>query len=77
VQGRTEEVEAISDCRSQKLTFDETHVSGARTLLGFLDREVDALAFSKQLEYRAPHGTAMKEVFESGFVANEPEALVD
>jgi hypothetical protein len=73
------EARGISDFRSQisELPFNQTHVSRARALLGFLDREVDALAFPEQLEHRAPHGTAMKEVLESGFITDEPEALVD
>jgi hypothetical protein len=65
------------DYKTAGLPFNKTHVSGARTFLGFLDRELDALAFPKQLEHRAPHGAAMKEVLEAGFITNESEAFVD
>src|SRR5688500_4033923 len=69
----------ISKSRSQiaELPLDEAHIPGARPFLGFLDREVDALAFPQQLEHRAPDGAAMKEMLEAGFIADEPEALVD
>jgi hypothetical protein len=58
-------------------SFNQSHVPSARTFLGFLDGEFDALAFPKQLEHRAPYGTAMKEVLQAGFIPNEPKALVD
>jgi hypothetical protein len=45
--------------------------------LGFLDGEFDALAFPKQLEHRAPYGTAVKKVLQAGFISNESKALVD
>jgi hypothetical protein len=45
--------------------------------LGFLDGELDALAFPEQLEHRAPHRAAMKEVLEAGFITYESKALVD
>ena len=66
-----------SDLSLQKLPFNQSHVSGARTFLRFLDRELDALAFPEQLEHRATHRAAVKEVLEAGFITNEPEALVD
>jgi hypothetical protein len=37
------------------LPFNKSNVSRSRTLLGFLDREVDTLAFPQQFEHRAPH----------------------
>jgi hypothetical protein len=70
-------VQTFLHIKLQTSSFNETHVSCPRTLLGFLDREVDTLAFPQQLEHRAPHGTAMKEVLEAGFIADEAEALVD
>jgi hypothetical protein len=45
--------------------------------LRFLDGEVDALAFPKQLEHRAPDGAAMEEMLQAGFITDEAEALVD
>src|SRR5688572_4605852 len=59
------------------LPFNQSNVSRARTFLGFLDRELDTLAFPQQLKHRAPHGAAMKEMLEAGFIADEAEALVD
>jgi hypothetical protein len=59
------------------LPFNEPYVSGARTFLGFLDAELDALAFPQQLEHRAPDGAAMKEMLETGFIPYESEPLVD
>jgi hypothetical protein len=59
------------------LPFNQSDVSSSRALLGFLDRKVDALAFPKQLEHRAPHGAAMKKVLQARFVTNEAKALVD
>src|SRR5688500_14178515 len=60
-----------------ELPFNQPHVSGPRSLLRFLDGELDALAFPKQLEHRAPHGAAMKEMLQAGFITDEAEALVD
>jgi hypothetical protein len=71
--GRTEEILQIQAV----LPFNQSDVSSPRTLLGFLDREIDALTFPKQLEHRAPHGAAMKEMLQAGFIANESKALVD
>ena len=59
------------------LPFNQSNVSCSRPLLGFLDGEVDALAFPKQLEHRAPYGTAMKEMLQAGLITDESEALVD
>jgi hypothetical protein len=61
----------------QLLSFNESHISSTRTLLRFLDRELDALAFSKQFKHGAANRGAMKEVLESGFIPDEPKALVD
>src|SRR2546423_2492766 len=57
--------------------FDEADVAGARSLLGILRREFDALTFAKQLEHRTAHRAAVKEVLNSAFVADEAEALID
>jgi hypothetical protein len=59
------------------LTFYETNISRARTLLRFLRSELDALTFAKQLEHGAANGAAMKEVFDPTFIADEPEPFVD
>ena len=67
----------LNQIQIQTLPFNQSHVSSPRTLLGFLDGEVDALAFPKQLEHRAPHGAAMKEMLQAGFITDESEALVD
>jgi hypothetical protein len=72
--GRKEEATTKSN---QNLPFNKSNVSCTWTLLGFLDREVDTLAFPQQLEHRAPHGAAMKEMLEAGFITDESEALVD
>jgi hypothetical protein len=61
----------------RELPFDETNVSSARTFLGFLDRELDTLAFPEQLEHRAAYRAAMKEMLQAGFITDETEALVD
>jgi hypothetical protein len=45
--------------------------------LGFLDREIDPLAFPKQLEHRTAYRTAMKKMLQARFIPNESEALVD
>jgi hypothetical protein len=60
-----------------ELPFNQPHVSRPRTLLGFLDGELDPLAFPKQLEHRAANRAAMKEMLQAGFITNEPEAFVD
>ena len=39
--------------------------------------ELDALSFPEQFEYRPANGRTMKEVFDTTFVANEAETLVD
>jgi len=59
------------------LTFYQTDISGARTLLRFLRSEFDALTFAEQLEDGAADGAAMKEVFDPAFIADEPEPFVD
>jgi hypothetical protein len=59
------------------LTLYKANVAGARSLLRFLRSELDALAFAKQLEDGAPDRAAMKEVFDSPFIADKPETLVD
>jgi hypothetical protein len=71
--------EAISNFRfhSELLPFNQSNVSSARALLGFLDRELDALAFPKQLEHRASHRAAVEEMLQAGFIPYESKALVD
>jgi hypothetical protein len=61
----------------KELTLYEADVSGARPLLRFFRSELDALTFAQQLKNRAADGAAMKEVLDSTFIANEPEAFVD
>jgi hypothetical protein len=57
--------------------LDQANLPGARTLLGVLDVELDPLSFAEEFEHSAPDGTAVEEVLDSAFVANEAEALVD
>jgi hypothetical protein len=57
--------------------FDQTDVTGARPLRGFLGCEFDALAFSQQLEHRATDRTAVKEVLDAALVSDESETFVD
>src|SRR5262245_49539664 len=64
----------VKECVS---AFDQSHFAGARSFAGFFRGEFNALAFAKQLEHRAAHRAAMKEVFDSSFVADESEPLVD
>jgi hypothetical protein len=59
------------------LSFNEAHVSSARTLLRFLDGKLDTLAFPKQLEHRATNRATVEEMLQAGFIADESEALVD
>ena len=59
------------------LVFDQANVTGPRPFGGILGRELDALPFAEQLEYGAAYGTAVEEVFDAAFIANESESLVD
>src|SRR5262245_40082609 len=63
-------------CRSAS-AFDQPDFAGAGTLAGFFRRELHPLAFPQQLEHGAPHGTAVEEVLDPAFVADEAETLVD
>jgi hypothetical protein len=63
--------------RWQASAFDQSDFSGARTFAGFLGREFHALALTQELEHGTAHRASVKEVFDSAFVADEPEALVD
>jgi hypothetical protein len=45
--------------------------------LGFLNGEVDTLAFPKQLKHRTTYRTTVKEMLQAGFITNESEALID
>lgn len=60
-----------------ELAVEETYVRGAWALGRLFHSELHALAFTKELEHRAPHGRTMKEVFDTTFITNEPEAFVD
>jgi hypothetical protein len=77
--GPERESKWISDCRLQiaELPFNQPYVSSPRTFLGFLDSELDALAFPEQLEHRTPHGAAMKEMLQARFIPDESKAFVD
>lgn len=55
----------------------EAHVAGTWALARFLGRKLYALALAKQLEHGAADGTAVKEVLDSAFIADETEALID
>jgi hypothetical protein len=57
--------------------FDESHLTGARALGGFLLGELDALPFAQQLEHRPPNGAPMEEMLSSTLIANEAEAFID
>src|SRR2546428_3343855 len=57
--------------------FDQTDIARARALLGFFGSELHTLAFAQQLEHRAAHRAAMKEMLNSAFVADEPKSLVN
>jgi hypothetical protein len=59
------------------LAFDQADFAGARSLARFFRRELHALPFSKQLEHGASHRTAVEEMLDSAFVADESKALVD
>jgi hypothetical protein len=59
------------------LAFDEPHVAGARTLLRVFRCELDALTFAQQLEHGPADRAAMEKVFDSAFIADEPEPFVD
>jgi hypothetical protein len=61
----------------KKLALYETNIPSPRSLLRFLRSELDALTFAQQLENSAADGAAMEEVFDSPFIADEPESLVD
>ena len=63
--------------RHRGSALEELNVAGPRSLPGFLRREVHALTFPEELEHRASHGTPVKKVFYSAFIANEAKALVD
>ena len=60
-----------------KLTFYETNVARAGTLLRILRSELDALAFAEQLEHGAANRAAMKEVLDPSLIADEAKTLVD
>jgi hypothetical protein len=59
------------------LAFDQSNVTGTRSLRGFLGRKFHALAFAQQLEDGAADGAAMEEVLDATFIAYESETFVD
>jgi hypothetical protein len=68
---------APSGAGRKALTFYETDISGAWTLLRFLRSEFNALTLAQQLENRAAYGAAMEEVFDPSLIADKSETLVD
>lgn len=59
------------------LAFDQAHVARPGPLGGVLDLEIHPLAFAQELEDSATDGTAMKEMFDTTFIANKAEAFID
>ena len=57
--------------------LDQTYVAGSRTLGRLFGRELYTLAFAEQLENRTADGAAVEEVFDTTFISDEPEPLVD
>src|SRR4051812_45523853 len=57
--------------------FDQPDFTGAGSLTGLFGREFHPLAFAQELEDRSPHGTAVKEMLDPAFVADEAEPFVD
>src|SRR5206468_10917907 len=65
---------AIRNPQTQvRSAFDQTDVAGAWSFLRVFRGKLDTLAFSQQLEHGVTHGAAVKEVFDSAFVAEEAE----
>jgi hypothetical protein len=60
-----------------ELTFYETDVSGARSLLRFLRSELHTLPLAEQLENGAADRAAMEEVFDTSLIADKSEPFVD
>jgi hypothetical protein len=63
--------------REERLAFDQSNVTGARSLRGFLGREFHALTLAQQFEDCAAHGAAMEEVLDATFIAYESKTFVD
>jgi hypothetical protein len=59
------------------LPFDQSNVSGARTLGRLFCGELHPLPFAEQLEDGAPDGAAVEEMFDATLITNEPESLVN
>lgn len=57
--------------------LNQADVASPRAFLRIFLGELDALPFTKQLEHRASHRTAVEEVLNAGLVPDEPEPLVD
>jgi hypothetical protein len=68
---------AVQVCENCASAFDQPDFSGPGPLARFFRGEFNALTFAKQLEDRAAHRAAMKKVFDSSLVADEPEPLID
>jgi hypothetical protein len=63
--------------RVRELPFDQSNVSGAGTLGGFLGCEFHPLSFPKQLEDSAAYGAAVEEVFDAALIAYKSKSLID
>jgi hypothetical protein len=57
--------------------FEQANFTGARSLGGVLDGELNALALTKQLEHGAADSRPVEKVLDAAFVPNKPETLVD
>jgi len=57
--------------------FDQPNVTRARTLLGVLLSELNALTFAQKLKHRPPNRAAVEEMLDTAFVADKPEPFVD
>ena len=59
------------------LAFNQSDVTCSRALAGLFVGEFDPLPLAEQLEHRASHRAAVKEVFDAGFITNESEPFID
>jgi hypothetical protein len=57
--------------------FDQADVARTGSFLGFFGGEFYPLPFAKQLKDGASYRAAVEKVFDSAFVADEPEPFVD
>ena len=63
--------------RAGNLALDQSNITGAWSLGGFLGREFHALTFAQQLEDGAANSAAMEEVLDATFIAYKTETFVD